>query len=90
MIGPMHISNLNCVWMVGEKNKKYIDNKIKECLIKLNNILSPPSPHENYLNKELFLNESIIHIRGGGGWCYHKEEYHLECVRIIEDYIDKN
>ena len=41
-------------------------------------------------NKELFLDNTILHIRGGGGWCYHKEEYHDDCVELINEYIEEN
>lgn len=54
----------------------------------LSNIPSPPSPLSGYLNKEFLLNNSIIHIRGGGGWCYHKKEYHRQCVDIIGQFIE--
>lgn len=67
-----------------------LSEKILQLLLKLMKIPSPPSPHENYLNKEIALDKTIIHIRGGGGWCYHQKEYHLECVKIIKNYIEEN
>jgi len=49
---------------------------------------SPPSPSHQYVNKEFLLDYCILHIRGGGGWCYHKKAYHEECVRIISKFIN--
>ena len=28
--------------------------------------------------------------RDEGGWCYHKEEYHKDCIQLINEYIDSN
>ena len=46
----------------------------------------PTNSYEGWINKGSFLDNTILHIRGGGGWCYHKEEYHDECVNLIKKF----
>lgn len=84
-----HIDTINSVLLIGENGNKYIEDKLCEFIKKfayLPNI--PKEAPRGWINKELLLNNSIIHIRGGGGWCYHKEEYHNECVDLIKSYIE--
>jgi hypothetical protein len=88
--GPMHISDIDCIWMKGENNINFISDNLKKLFIKFSTMKSKPKDsYVGWINKELFLNNTILHIRGGGGWCYHKEEYHDECVNIINEYINK-
>ena len=89
--GPMHISDINCVWIKGENGVEYISTELKELFLKFSKMKSKPTnSYEGWINKELFLDNTILHIRGGGGWCYHKEEYHDECVELINKYIEEN
>ncbi len=78
--GALHINTLDSIG--------FLDDKLCEFIKKfayLPNI--PKEAPSGWINKELLLNNSVIHIRGGGGWCYHKEEYHKECVDLINSYI---
>lgn len=94
--GPMHISDLNCVWIIGQEgenymSENYMSEKLKELFLEFSKLKSKPkNTYDKWVNKELFLDNKIIHIRGGGGWCYHKEEYHNDCVKLISKYINKN
>ena len=66
-----------------------LDIKLKEFIKKFCYLKSKPAnAEEGWINKELLLNKKILHIRGGGGWCYHKEKYHIDCVKLINEYID--
>lgn len=54
-------------------NCNHKPKKIKDLLINLSNLKSAPQEApKNLINKEIIMN-CIIHIRGCGGWCYHKE-----------------
>ena len=59
-----------------------------ELLLQFDHIPNHIKPIPNYMNKEILLNYSVIHIRGGSNWCNHKLQYHQECVRVISEYID--
>ncbi len=91
LISNTHVLDLNSIWMTSkdENGLDYLSDNIKDCMNKLIKIPTPPSPIKDYLNKEILLDNSVIHIRGGGGWCYHKQEYHLECVKIIKESFMK-
>jgi len=66
-----------------------LDIKLKEFIKKFCYLKTKPAnAEEGWINKELLLNKKILHIRGGGGWCYHKEEYHKDCIELINDFID--
>lgn len=68
-----------------------LDIKLKEFIKKFCYLKSKPADaEEGWINKELLLNKKILHIRGGGVWCYHKEKYHIDCVKLINDFIDGN
>jgi hypothetical protein len=89
--GAMHIGLSNSIWIVGENGIKYLSDKLINILLEFSKLSSKPSnTEEGWINKELLLNNKIIHIRGGGGWTYHKESYHLDCVKLINYYIDNN
>ena len=81
---------IDSVWLKNENGCKHINesliNFIKDfCYLKN----KPCEAPEGWINKELLLDNKIIHIRGGGGWCYHKEEYHIDCLNLIKKYINK-
>ena len=64
--------------------------KIKDLLINFCGLKSAPTGvPDKWINKEIIMN-CIIHIRGGGGWSYQKEEYHKDCVKIIDNYLYLN
>lgn len=84
----MHISDNKCIWMTGKKNEQFISDDLKELFLKFSSMKSrPKDTYDGWINKELFFKNTILHIRGGSGWCYHKEEYHNECVKLISTYI---
>lgn len=87
----IHINLSNSVYIVGENDIKYLSDKIIDLLIEFSKLTTKPIEAEkNWINKELLLNKTVIHIRGGGGWCYHPENYHKDCVNLINKFIDNN
>ena len=84
-----YISNIH-ITIIDDLNSNNIfhDNLIK--FIKEFTYLKskPLEAPEGWINKELLLDNKIFHIRGGGGWCYHKEEYHKDCIELINNYIN--
>jgi hypothetical protein len=89
--GAIHIGLINSIWLTGENGVNYLDKKLIEFIKKFCYLKSKPTnAEEGWINKELDLDKKIFHIRGGGGWCYHKEEYHKDCIQLINEYIDSN
>jgi hypothetical protein len=89
--GSMHIGLIDSIWLTGENDIEYLNKKIVDFIKKFCYLKSKPTnAEEGWINKELLLNKKIFHIRGGGGWCYHKEEYHKDCIQLINEYIDSN
>lgn len=87
----MHIGLIDSIWLTGENGTQYLSDKLKKFIKKFCYLKSKPSNvEEGWINKELDLDKKIFHIRGGGGWCYHKEEYHKDCIKLIIQYIDSN
>jgi hypothetical protein len=90
-IGAMHIGLIDSIWLTGENGINYLDEKLINFIKKFCFLKSKPSDaEEGWINKELLLDKKIFHIRGGGGWCYHKENYHKDCIFLINEYIDSN
>ena len=76
--GSMHIGLIDSIWLTGENGVNYLDEKLIEFIKNFCYLKSKPiNVEKGWINKELLLNKKIFHIRGGGGWCYHKEDYHL-------------
>ena len=89
--GAMHIGLINSIWLTGENGVNYLDEKLIELIKKFCYLKSKPTnAEEGWINKELDLDKKIFNIRGGGGWCYHKEDYHKDCIKLINEYIDSN
>lgn len=66
-----------------------LDNNLIKFIKDFSYLKSKPlEAPEGWINKELLLDNKIFHIRGGGGWCYHKEEYHKDCIELINNYIN--
>ena len=85
----LHIGLIDSVWITGENGINYLDEKLSDFIKKFCHISSKPvAAPEGWINKELLLDKKIFHIRGGGGWCYHKENYHKDCVKLINEYIN--
>jgi hypothetical protein len=93
--GAMHIGLIDSIWLTGENGINYLDEKLINFIKKFCYLKSKPTDaEEGWINKELILKYNdkftILHIRGGGGWCYHKEEYHKGCIQLINEYIESN
>jgi hypothetical protein len=87
----LHIGLIDSIWLTGENGVNYLDEKLIDFIKKFCYLKSKPTNvEEGWINKELDLDKKIFHIRGGGGWCYHKEEYHKDCIKLINEYIDSN
>jgi len=85
----MHINLIDSIWLTGENGVNYLDEKLINFIKKFCYLKSKPTAaEEGWINKELVLDKKIFHIRGGGGWCYHKEDYHKDCIKLINEYID--
>lgn len=59
-----------------------LSDKIKELLIEFTKIRDDKSA-----NKELVLDNKIIHIRGGGNWEYRTLNYRLLQLQLIKEFI---
>lgn len=61
---------------------KINDEKLKLLLLEICNI----SPTKS-CNKEIMLNNAIIHVRGGSNWDYKSEDFFYKQFELIKNYI---
>ena len=86
----MYIDSIDSIWIADKNYKHCLDEQKREFIKKFAYLKNKPSnTPEGWISKELLLDNTIFHIRGGGGWMYHKESYHKECVNLINEFIDR-
>lgn len=59
-----------------------LNNKLQSLLLKYSELRN-----DNSANKEIILNQCILHIRSGGNWDYRTKEFKYRELEIIQEYL---